>query len=407
MKDTFIVESYFDGENHQNKGPYVIKVNDGIVTEIGKAQPLDQTINPSVNNIYTHEFLMPGLVEAHCHLFLDGGELDFKKRSAYLKSDRENMLNVCRKNIDKNLAHGISLIRDAGDIHGLNQQIKSELSEVKNYTPMLRSPGTAIRKTKRYGSFMAREVDNINDIEKLITETSPNIDDLKVLITGIIDFDAGAVKGKPQFSEEELLAISKKALECNIQTFAHCSGVDGIKLAIKTHMNSIEHGFFMETQYLEAMAEKNISWVPTYSPVHFQWDRPELANWSKVAVTKLRQILDNHLEQIKKANKTGVSLIAGSDAGSYGVEHGKALIDELFFFEQAGLSTKDILISATTEPRRKWNCRDASIKVNNKADFLVLENSPFKDLNNIKKVVGLYNGNWSEASIPQLKNLCS
>jgi imidazolonepropionase-like amidohydrolase len=394
MTEYFQVENYFDGEAYFNKGPYTIVVENDKIKDINKGNLEGNGIDSNANNVYKFSFLMPGLVEAHCHIFLEGGELDVKKRSAYLKSDRENMLEICRKNVRRNIVHGISLIRDAGDIHGLNHQIRAELQGSDAYQPVMRSPGTAIRKTKRYGSFMAREVNDVQDIKSLILETSPNIDDLKVLITGIIDFEEGCVKGKPQFSIEELSAISSLSNDLNIQTFAHCSGKDGIELAINSGMDSIEHGFFIELNYLEQMVEKNISWVPTYSPVHIQWARPELCQWSDDAVGKLRMILDNHLKYIKKANELGVSLIAGSDAGSYGVEHGKALLDELYFFKQAGLSTLDVLSTATVEPRKKWNCEDVRIKKNHKVDFLFLEESPFEDLENLEKVEALYNGKW-------------
>jgi imidazolonepropionase-like amidohydrolase len=390
----FTVDSYFDGDTVHQNGPYTIVVSNNKIIEILEGDTDSHGIDRAVNKVYNYQFVMPGLVEAHCHIFLDGGELDFKKRSRYLKSERENMLEVCRTNVRRNIVNGVSLIRDAGDIHGLNHQIRQELTERDEYRPTMRSPGTAIRKTKRYGSFMAREVETISDIKAIIEETSPTIDDLKVLITGIIDFDEGCVKGKPQFTFEELNALAKIAKECKVQTFAHCSGTDGIELAIQTGMDSIEHGFFMEQKYLEQMLEKNISWVPTYSPVHIQWARPELCQWSKNAVSKLRSILDNHLKYIKKANELGVSLIAGSDAGSYGVEHGKALIDELYFFSEAGLSTTDVLKTATVEPRKKWHCEDVRIMPDHSADFLFLGGSPYDDIKNMEKVEALFNGHW-------------
>ena len=67
-------------------------------------------------------FVMPGLVEAHCHLFLDGGELDFAARTRHLDAPFERMMEVARANVGRNLAAGVTLVRDAGDDRRLDAE---------------------------------------------------------------------------------------------------------------------------------------------------------------------------------------------------------------------------------------------------------------------------------------------
>jgi len=170
-----------------------------------------------------------------------------------------------------------------------------------------------------------------------------------------------------------------------LQTYAHCSGIEGLKIAVEAGVNSIEHGFFMNRDILTIMADKNISWVPTFSPVYFQYQRPELAGWNVQTVSRLDAILNNHFEHIAFAVEMGVPIIAGSDAGSYGVPHGKGLIDELFFFNRAGIPLTETLSSATSVPRRFWNCESADIIPGNRINFLELKGSPFIEIENLNQ----------------------
>ncbi|MFA6543204.1 MAG: amidohydrolase family protein, partial [Limisphaerales bacterium] len=358
MNRTVIVTAgYFDGTRSHDNGPFSIEITGGVIEAVHRG---DTSAAVSALNYRAHDepvtvlrapFVMPGLVEAHCHLFLDGAELDPQKRKAYLTAPLDEMLAVGRNSLEQNLAAGITLIRDAGDLHGVNTRLRSELAAGSGLRPALRSPGRALRKTGRYGSFMAVEAGDAESIVRTIRQLAPTADDLKVLLTGIIDFEKGCMKGGVQFSLEETLLIVRTARELGLRTYAHCSGAEGLGVAVEAGIDSIEHGFFMTCDILHAMAERSISWVPTFSPVQFQHDRPELAGWNAETVAGLRRILDNHCEHIALAEELGVPVVAGSDAGSYGVPHGRGLIDELFFQHRAGMSVDKVLASATSVPR--------------------------------------------------------
>ncbi len=72
---------------------------------------------------------MPGLVEAHAHLFLDGSELDTATRNAYLSAEPAQMMATARENAAKSVRAGVTLVRDAGDKYGINHEIRRELKE--------------------------------------------------------------------------------------------------------------------------------------------------------------------------------------------------------------------------------------------------------------------------------------
>jgi|TARA_B100001971_G_scaffold146272_1_gene135339 imidazolonepropionase-like amidohydrolase len=389
-----VTDGYFDGVNHHGDGPYSILVDEacppespgtkaGVIQEVVSGDLADTdraglatSVGRPIMTIRT-SFVMPALVESHCHTFLDGATLSFPKRSEYLKAPREAMLSVARSNLAATLDAGITLIRDAGDIHGINTEMKRELDNDSGSRMEMLSAGIAIRKAKRYGSFMAREVVDSDDIVRVIREVAPNAGQLKVLLTGIIDFEKGIVRGPPQFSLEETRRIVETARELGLLTFTHCSGEEGLKIAVETGIDCIEHGFFMTRRILDVMAEKGIAWTPTYSPVAFQLCQPRLAGWNSETCDRLRGILRNHDEHVALAYELGVPVLAGSDAGSYGVAHGRGLIDELFHLRNAGVSVEQVLASATSLPRRLWGCSSADIVKGNHANLLLLEESPF------------------------------
>lgn len=379
-----VTATYFDGEQYHSNGPYTVVVEQGKIAGIENG---DLSVEMGKRDIPVTKanFIMPGLVEAHSHLFLDGAQLDFTIRNEYLNASGEEMLAVARANIAANLAAGVTLVVDAGDRYGVNH-----LSRLESRRVTVRSAGMALRRPGRYGGFMAREVATREEISRAIREISASADDLKVILTGIIDFKAGLVKGEPQFEEEELRSIVLLARELGLRTFVHCSGVAGLEVAVAAGVDSIEHGFFMTRDILKSMADKGIAWVPTFSPVHFQWQHPEIAGWDGQTVTNLRRILDSHLEHVAIAADLGVPLVAGSDAGSHGVRHGEALIDELDFFSRAGLSMGEVLRSATSLPRKRWGVEPVSIEAGCRAEFIEQAGSPFEDPRHLRTVMTSY-----------------
>ena len=380
-------ESYFDGRQDHSAGPYLFTITNGIIRNIcalrpGEGFPATDATTPRLHTA----FVMPGLVEAHGHLFLDGGELDLTARKQYLTATTAQMLDVARSNLAATTAAGITLIRDAGDIHGVNTYLKQEIARRHDVVPELRSPGRAIRKTGRYGSFMALEVGDAKSIESTIEALAPTADDLKILLTGIIDFENGCVKGPVQFDLAETRLIVRTARRLGLKTYAHCNGPEGLNIAVEAGIDSIEHGFFMEPDIIKKMADKGTAWVPTFAPVYFQFARPDVTRWTPATLAKLHAILQNHFHTVAEAAARKVPVVAGSDAGSYGVPHGTGLIDELLFLRQAGLTAPQVLSAATAVPRQLWKAPTADVAVGHAANFIGLANSPLNDMNALRQV---------------------
>src|SRR5215472_17333662 len=95
------------------------------------------------------------------------------------------------------------------------------------------------------------------------------------------------------------------------------------------------------------MRDRQIAWVPTFAPVQVQIDRAADLGWSETIVANLRRIIDSHRDMLRGAHELGVTIVAGSDAGSCGVPHGFGLLRELEQMESAGVPPMAVMKSAT------------------------------------------------------------
>jgi imidazolonepropionase-like amidohydrolase len=380
-----VVEAWYDGVALHADGPYLIVTVDGMI----------RSIAPSAANETADmraAFAMPGLCDAHVHLFLDGSKLDPAERNAQIRSDLPVMLTVARANIDNSLRAGVTLARDAGDVFGINHAIRQELGARTDGSVTLRSCGAGLRRKGRYGRLLAHEIGDACDIERAVEAAAATADDVKVILTDIVDFESGAMRGPPQFDADEMRRIVDQARRHGRRTFVHCSGADGLAIAVVAEVDSIEHGYFMNREILKRMADAQIAWVPTFAPVRFQFERPEIAGWNRIAIANLERLLRSHAEHVALAQELGVPVIAGSDAGSPGVPHGSGLIDELHHMHEAGIPVAAVIRSATAEPRRHWGMPAMAFGVGQKADLVLLEMSPFRDLGALRKIIAVVKG---------------
>ncbi len=295
--------------------------------------------------------VLPCLVEAHAHLFLDGAPINFEQRKQYLQQSAEQFLDRARARWPKILRCGVGTVRDAGDKHGVGLALAAEAKSCHGKlatTPWIDSPGAAIHHKGRYGSFMGRPLEEFNSPDQCVADRlSAGADRIKLLVTGIIDFKTGSVKTKPQMSSAEVGTLVDASKQRAKQTFAHASGTEGIENAIDGGVTTVEHGFFVTKEQLSKMRDKKIAWVPTFAPVQLQLDQADEMGWDKQVVGHLQNILDSHSQMLCKARELGVTILAGSDAGSCGVPHGMGLLNELCHMETAGLSSLEVLLSAT------------------------------------------------------------
>lgn len=358
--------------------------------------------------------LLPGLIEAHAHFFLEGGELNADKRAAYLKQTPEQLLALAKPRLEKLVRLGVIAVRDAGDKDGVGLALSkmynragtvsvSTLSSPKGgegrgeealdlpdhpLMPYVDSPGAAIHHQGRYGSFMAEPVENFASLEKCVeARVKAGAYRIKLIPTGIINFKKGTVTTEPQMTTEEVARLVAAAKSFGKQTFAHASGDIGIDRVIDGGADSVEHGFFVRDDQLAKMRDRQIAWVPTFAPVQKQVDHAAIMGWDAEVVSNLKKILDRHAASLVKAHALGVQVIAGSDAGSYGVAHGIDFYYELELMERAGISPIAVINAATGAGSNRLGFGEnfGQLKASYQSRFILTRHSPLETVSNLRK----------------------
>ena len=333
--------------------------------------------------------LLPGLIEAHAHLFLDGAPLDGDVRSAYLKESPDWQLERGRNRLQKLMHTGVTAVRDAGDRAGVGLALRDAYvarAAGVAASPYIDSPGSAIHHQGRYASFMAEPVENFDTPADCVAgRVAAGADRIKLIATGIINFKAGKVTAPPQMDLAELEQFVAAAKDHGKPTFAHASGTDGIENVIEAGVESVEHGYFVTDDQLRRMADRRIAWVPTLAPVQMQIDAADVMGWSDEIVDHLRRIIDCHMTSLRKAIDFGVPVVAGSDAGSCGVAHGLGFLYELELMQRAGLSPLEVIRSATGRSATTIGYGEpiGRIAADHRARMILTRHDPLADVANL------------------------
>jgi imidazolonepropionase-like amidohydrolase len=254
--------------------------------------------------------------------------------------------------------------------------------------PYIDSPGAAIHHRGHYGSFMAEPLEEYGSPAECVeARIRAGADRIKLIATGIIDFKKGAVTSEPQMTTEEIIALVAAAHAHGKQTMVHASGDIGIDRVIDGGVDTIEHGFFVRDDQLARMRDRNIAWVPTFAPVQKQLDHADRMGYDATVISNLKRILNQHAASLVKAHQIGVTIIAGSDAGSYGVPHGLGLLYELELMERAGLAPLTVLNAATGVPSQRLAFKDrfGQIRPGFRTRFILTAHSPLDSVTNLQK----------------------
>lgn len=344
------VGELFDGEQRV-KNAHVVYDNKGIHYAGPEApgQSLWLAGDPPQMLALPEYTLMPGLIEAHSHLFLQGGSIDAAERKNYQQQSAEALLAHAVKRMKKMTCLGITAIRDAGDKDGVGLGLQQQFGHGEAGMPIVDSPGAALHHQGKYGGFIGKPVEACGSFDCCVrNRIAMGSKRIKLLVSGIINFRKGEVTKEPQFTADEVKELVRISKELGYQTFAHASGEEGIERAIAGGVDSVEHGYFVSDEQLKKMKAANVAWVPTFSPLQVQVDKKTLIGTDAAIIDNIQGILDGHARSLKLAHELGVTVIAGSDSGSFGVAHGLGLLGELCHMQNAGLPALAVLKAATS-----------------------------------------------------------
>ncbi|GAW91860.1 amidohydrolase family protein [Calderihabitans maritimus] len=293
---------------------------------------------------YLPYYLTPGFVDCHVHLGLG---LDGEKDGLRVVERGERVPVEVRKRLKTCLHHGVVLIRDGGDKYGVALRARTAVADRMVEGPETVSTGFALCKMGGYGSFLGRPVSGVKEIEDALEQLADlKVGQVKVIISGIVSFRNFGEVGKIQFTSEELEFLVEAARVRGLKVMAHASGREAVMLAVRAGVHSVEHGYFVEEDTLEEMAERGTAWVPTVIPVFAALQRADESSGT-VVKNVVEKTYRKQLETIRRAAALGVKMGIGTDAGAVGVGHGEAFRREMALYHEAGLTPRQIWEMAT------------------------------------------------------------
>ena len=300
--------------------------------------------------------LLPGLIEGHAHLFLEGGELDVTTRTEALTRTPEELQLSALERLDKLVRLGVTAVRDAGDKDGVGLALsRLYRSEARPLMPYVDSPGAAIHREGRYGSFMGEPAERHPSLADCVAaRVADGADRIKIIATGIINFrkvggDGGSAdehRRHPADSRGRRGATGGRSSPTRRAT-------TGIEHVIEGGVHSVEHGFFVRDDQLARMRDRQIAWVPTFAPV--RPDRP--CRPARMGRRRRRRPRGASSRSTRRACSRRTRWACPSSPAATpdpdGVPHGLGLVKELELMEGAGLPPVAVLNAATGDERRR------------------------------------------------------
>jgi len=332
---------FFDGTGSPAQKNVSVKIHNNIIKTVNNIQSDDLTSRNTID--LRHCTIMPGLIDSHVHLAMSGS-IDQTVRDMQLNIPFEDIKEIMRARILRNISFGVLAFRDGGDraCHTLN--FKHRYLNPDEYPVSIKTPGFGWHAKGRYGSFIGQSPEDGKILKDSITSFEKNIDHIKIINSGLNSFKKFEKETSPQFAFNDLKDAIKTGNAIGLKTMVHANGKKPVHMAIEAGCHSIEHGYFMGHDNLRLMAEKGVYWVPTLIPVKAA---ARLFDKTSKESAIAYKTLEHQFEQITIAIKMGVKIAIGTDAGSIGVYHGKAVAEEMRLLSKAGLSIEDVICSGT------------------------------------------------------------
>ena len=309
---SIINAAVFDGvSGGLTDGP--VHVMDGRIAAIGEpAQPADRVLDARGGTV------LPGLIDAHCHAY--GIELDLlaieSRPLSYVA------LRAARR-LAAALARGFTTVRDpAGGDAGLARAIAEGLIPAPRYL----WTGAALSQTGGHGDARAADsmvcgchahgvevVDGVDPLRRAVRERfRSGAHAIKIMTSGGVMSLTDPIR-IPQYSAEEIRAVTDEAARRGSYVVAHAYSPEAIRHSIDNGVRSIEHGNLLDAETAAAMAEAGAFLVPTLATYDAMERRGDDLGLALVSRQKNREVLEAGQTAVELARAAGVRVGFGTD----------------------------------------------------------------------------------------------
>ena len=288
--------------------------------------------------------LLPGLINCHVHLCF-GGEAD--PASAMLKEAYAATVIQAAVRARRTVEAGVTTVRDLGGRDYAELSVRDAVRAGAIPGPRMLCAGRGVCITGGHGwHIVGREADGPDDVRKAVREQiKAGADVIKLFATGGV-MTPGVDPNAAQLTLDEVRAGIEEARKAGRRTAAHAAGTDGIANCLEGGITTIEHGIYLTEELCRRMVRDGVALVPTLIAPAAIVAGGVAAGIPEFAVRKSQVVSDRHVESFQMAVRLGVTIAAGSDAGTPLNAHG-SLVPELALMVKAGLAPLAALRAAT------------------------------------------------------------
>jgi imidazolonepropionase-like amidohydrolase len=335
--------------------------------------------------------LMPGLIDAHIHLFLHPGAEDLQ---TVQESVPERTITAALAARDDLMA-GFTAERDMGTegAGSADTAVRNAINEGRIPGPRLRISGNAINilggHEDAIGYNPAQHVlanaDYANSADELVAvirqQFKEGADFIKIYETGADSIRDGRLSTPYQYTEPQLDAAVKEAARLGKRVAVHATGEPGTLYAAQAGVVSIDHADQLSEETMRLMKEKQIFAVPTFTI--FEYFAEHAATPQQSAHE--HQILDLKVQEFKKQIAAGIPMAVGSDVGPF--PHGTQA-RELVLMVKYGMSPLAVLQVDLLNGAKLlgWEGQIGVLERGYLADMIAITGDPLEDISAVTNV---------------------
>lgn len=257
-------------------------------------------------------WIVPGLVDAHCHVGLGPeGAVELDEAAEQAVTDRRA---------------GTLLIRDCGS------PVDTRPLQARDDLPEIIRAGRHLARPRRYIPGLALDAEPVEALPDLVAEQAAGGDGWVKLVGDWIDRSAGDLA--PLWPDEVAKAAIDAAHAAGARVTAHVFGTAALPGLITAGIDCIEHGTGLTDELIAELAARGTALVPTLINVDTFPSIAERAGRFPVYAAHMRELYRSSRETVGKALEAGVPVYAGTDAGG-GIRHGR-IADEVAALAAAG-----------------------------------------------------------------------